>query len=87
MSGRPTLEIEATIIGLMTISKRAEKQADRNAALRAATLIRTLAANWHDPQPERDLQELARGIQIAHAAWLAMGAPGAWDDDTEGDAP
>lgn len=25
--------------------------------------------------------ELARGIQIAHAAWLAMGAPGAWGDE------
>jgi hypothetical protein len=28
---------------------------------------------------QREVLELARGIQIAHAAWLAMGAPGAWD--------
>lgn len=28
--------------------------------------------------------DLARGIQIAHAAWLAMGAPGAWE---AGNAP
>lgn len=27
--------------------------------------------------------DLARGIQIAHAAWIAMGAPGAWQDDQE----
>lgn len=77
------LEIEATILGLKACEEHAEREADKVNCRRAMRLIRTLQASLNGTlavaQFNRDVAELARGIQIAHAAWVAMGAPGAWD--------
>ncbi len=75
------LEIEATILGLKAVTENAWRKTDIEACGRACRLIRALAAQLKTDPHARDLTELARGIQIAHAAWLAMGAPGAWEAD------
>lgn len=91
MAENPTtvspLEIEATILGLKACEEHVECEADKAACRRAMRLIRTLQASLKGTlavaQVNRDVAELARGIQIAHAAWMAIGAPGAWKEDQD----
>lgn len=81
------LEIEATILGLKACEEHVEREADKAACRRAMRLIRTLQASLKGTlavaQVNRDVAELARGIQIAHAAWIAIGAPGAWKEEDQ----
>src|ERR1700751_3506354 len=74
------LEVEATILGLKAVTENAWRKTDVESCHRACRLIRALVAQLKADPHTRELTELARGIQIAHAAWMAMGAPGAWED-------
>lgn len=78
------LEIEATVLGLKACEEHSATEADKANCRRAMRLIRTMQASLKgtlaEAQVSREVAELARGIQIAHAAWIAMGAPGAWSE-------
>lgn len=80
------LEIEATILGLKAASEAATRERDVQACARAMRLIRALSEAVAAKRPTYDawaIEELARGIQIAHAAWVEMGSPGAWETELQ----